>query len=254
MWQEQPSRSSYRESIKALEADVQHANSLAAALPRDCGGEYLQMRLTYSPFAPFFVFLIEWIDCSFTTLPSYLGFLHIVIYKVYLDGMTSISSKESKATIKEFYAVIYPTLRQLEGELTELADKNEKGECPEISGRKRAEERWKLSNKDPEREDECGICMEACTKMVLPNCGHSMCISCFRDWNLRSQSCPFCRGSLKRVNSNDLWVLTGNGDVVDTVTLAKENLRHFYLYIDTLPLELGDALLATACRRTSWCL
>lgn len=28
MWQKQPSRSSYRESIKALEADIQHANNL----------------------------------------------------------------------------------------------------------------------------------------------------------------------------------------------------------------------------------
>ncbi|KAJ4973885.1 hypothetical protein NE237_007059 [Protea cynaroides] len=243
MWQTEGSRSSYRESIKALEADIQHANSLAAALPRDHGGGCLQMRLSYSPFAPFLVFLIEWMDCSCTdTLPSYLGLLHIIIYKVYLDGRTSISSKERKANIKEFYAVLYPALRQLEVELTELEDKNERAEHLKMLRRKRVEEMKKLSNKDSEREDECGICMEACNKTVLPNCGHSMCISCFRDWNLRSQSCPFCRGSLTRVDSNDLWVLTGNDDVVDTATLAKENLRHFYLYIDHLQLVMPETL------------
>ena len=58
--------------------------------------------------------------------------------------------------------------------------------------------------------------------------------------NVRSQSCPFCRGSLKRVSSRDLWVLTGNIDVVDTVTLAKEDLRRFYLYIDNLPPLMHD--------------
>lgn len=53
--------------------------------------------------------------------------------------------------------------------------------------------------------------------------------------NARSQSCPFCRGSLKRVSSTDLWVLTRNSDVIDAVTLAKENLRRFYLYVENIP-------------------
>lgn len=53
--------------------------------------------------------------------------------------------------------------------------------------------------------------------------------------NGRSLSCPFCRDSLKRVGSRDLWVLTSDNDVVDAVTLAKENLRSFYLYIESLP-------------------
>lgn len=44
------------------------------------------------------------------------------------------------------------------------------------------EEKRKLSGKDLGRDEECGICMEACTNVVLPNCGHSMCISCFHDW------------------------------------------------------------------------
>lgn len=232
MWQNQPSKSCFGESIKALEADIQHANSLAAALPRDYGGNCIQMRLCYSPFAPLFLYFIEWMDYSCTDiLPNYLGLLHILVYKVYVDGVPSMSSKEQRVTIREFYAVIYPYLRQLEGEFNELEDNKNRS-------RKRMEDRKKLSDKDLEREDECGICMENYERMVLPNCGHSMCITCFHDWNARSQSCPFCRGSLKRVSSTDLWVLTRNSDVIDAVTLAKENLRRFYLYVENIPVVM----------------
>ncbi|XP_062110545.1 E3 ubiquitin-protein ligase AIRP2-like [Humulus lupulus] len=228
MWQNQASNSSYRESLKTLEADIQHANSLAAALPRDYDGDCVQMRLSYSPLAPLFLYLIEWMDYSCTdSLPSYLGLLHILVYKVYIDGMPSISSKERKATLREFYAVIYPSLRQLQSEFSELEDCNTRNQYKE-------EHHRKISDKDLEREEECGICMENFTKMVLPNCGHSMCICCFHDWNARSESCPFCRGCLKRVSSTDLWVLTGINDVIDAVALAKENLRRFYLYIENL--------------------
>ncbi|KAF4378730.1 hypothetical protein CsatB_022416 [Cannabis sativa] len=228
MWQNQATKSSYRESLKALEADIHHANNLAAAIPRDYDGDCVQMKLSYSPLAPLFLYLIEWMDYScIDSLPSYLGLLHILVYKVYIDGMPSISSKERKATLREFYAVIYPSLRQLQGEFAELKDCNTRNQYKE-------EHQRKIQDKDLEREEECGICMENTTKMVLPNCGHSMCILCFHDWNARSESCPFCRGCLKRVSSTDLWVLTSINDVIDAVTLAKENLRRFYLYIDNL--------------------
>ncbi|XP_077228247.1 E3 ubiquitin-protein ligase AIRP2-like [Tasmannia lanceolata] len=242
MWQKHQNRSSsYKDSIKDLEADIQHANTLVAAISRAYGGECLQMRLSYSPLAPVFLFLMQWMDCSCTyALPSYLGLLHILIYNVYADGKTMISSHERKASLREFYAVIYPSLQQLGGDLIELEDTKQRGQCGEIFSRKKAEERRKLS--ESEREDECGICMEACTKIVLPNCSHAMCITCYHDWNIRSQSCPFCRGSLKRVSSRDLWVLTSNGDVIDTATVAKENLRRFYVYIDSLPLIIPDTL------------
>lgn len=238
MWQKQHSNSSYRESIKALEADIQHANNVSSALPRDYDGDYIQMRLSYSPFAPIFLYLIEWLDYSCTdALPNYLGLLHVLIYKVYVDGMPTMSSQERKATLREFYAVIYPSLMQLEGEIIELEDCKRTGNRHnEALSKKRMEERTKLSEMD--LDDECGICMETGTKMVLPNCGHSMCIGCFRDWNVRSQSCPFCRGNLQRLNSRDLWVLTSDKDVVDTNTLAKENLRRLYLYIGNLPLVM----------------
>lgn len=60
--------------------------------------------------------------------------------------------------------------------------------------------------------------------------------------NTKSESCPFCRGSLKRVKSEDLWVLTCNNDVVDTETVSEEDLLRFYLYINSLPKDYPDAL------------
>ena len=38
----------------------------------------------------------------------------------------------------------------------------------------------------------------------------------------RSQSCPFFRVSLKRVNSADLWIYTDNRDIVDCSTIEPE--------------------------------
>lgn len=60
--------------------------------------------------------------------------------------------------------------------------------------------------------------------------------------NTRSESCPFCRGNLKRVKSRDLWVLTCNDEVVDPETVSKEDLLHFYLYVNSLPKDSPDAL------------
>ena len=48
--------------------------------------------------------------------------------------------------------------------------------------KKRLEGDGRLANFDLDREDECGICLEPCTKMVLPNCCHAMCIKCYRNW------------------------------------------------------------------------
>ncbi|KAL2515395.1 RING-type domain-containing protein [Forsythia ovata] len=59
---------------------------------------------------------------------------------------------------------------------------------------------------------------------------------------MRSESCPFCRGSLKRVNSGDLWVLTCGKDVVDQETLSEEDVLRFYLYINSLPKDIPDSL------------
>lgn len=62
------------------------------------------------------------------------------------------------------------------------------------------------------------------------------------DRNARSESCPFCRGSIKRVSSGDLWVLTCGNDVIDNETVSKEDLLRFYLYINNLPKDIPDTL------------
>lgn len=59
---------------------------------------------------------------------------------------------------------------------------------------------------------------------------------------MRSESCPFCRGNIKRVDSGDLWVMTCDRDVVDQETLSKEDMLRFYLYINSLPKDIPDAL------------
>lgn len=61
----------------------------------------------------------------------------------------------------------------------------------------------------------------------------------------RSQSCPFCRDSLKRVNSGDLWVYTDSRDIIDTATVTRENLRRLFMYVDKLPLIVPDNLFDT---------
>ncbi|CAA0833730.1 RING/U-box superfamily protein [Striga hermonthica] len=176
-------------------------------------------------------------DCScLDAFLSFVGVFNILVYKVYVDGMPIARPEERKATLREFYCIIYPMLKQVEGNMIELMEEKLKGpkKCDDP-------EHNKTSCRDSEEtEDECGICMEMNTKVALPICGHSMCISCFNEWYVRSRSCPFCRGSLKRVASSDLWVLTSNSDVVDAFTLAKDNLTRLYSYIDKLPLLVSD--------------
>ncbi|KAK9277947.1 hypothetical protein L1049_027504 [Liquidambar formosana] len=234
--------SSYHDSLKVVEADIQHANMLAASIPRAKGGACLQMKLVYNHLAPIYLFLLQWMDCSCACLlPSYLSLFHIIVYEVCPNGRPNVSSHGRRATIRDFYAVILPSLQRLHNDSLELDNTEEVGHTLELAVRKRQEERRKLSDVDLERDDECGICLEPCTKMVLPNCCHAMCINCYHDWNMRSESCPFCRGSLKRVNSRDLWVLTCSDDVVDAETVSKEDMLRFYLFINSLPKDIPDA-------------
>ncbi|BAS91660.1 Os04g0679800, partial [Oryza sativa Japonica Group] len=51
----------------------------ASDFSRDYDGACLQMRMSYSPAAQFFLFLVQWTDCS---LAGALGLLRILIYKV----------------------------------------------------------------------------------------------------------------------------------------------------------------------------
>ncbi|KAK8945736.1 hypothetical protein KSP40_PGU000398 [Platanthera guangdongensis] len=230
-------RKSFKDSLKVLEADIQHANTLASEFPKD--GARLQMRMTYSSAASLFLFLVQWTDCS---LAGALGLLRILVYKVYIDGTTTMSTHERKASIKDFYAVIFPSLMQLHKGITDMEDKKQMAVCMERYRRRDDDDRMHFSEVDAEREEECGICMELNSKIVLPNCNHCMCMKCYREWHSRSQSCPFCRDSLKGVSSDDLWIFTDSRDVVDMVTVTRENLHRMFLYIDKLPLVVPDSV------------
>lgn len=237
------SSSSYQESILALEADIRHANALAASISRTSNNACLHLRLVYNNLAPLFLFLLQWIDFSCTCLlPSYLNLFHIVVYEVTSDGKQMFASHGRRATVREFYAVILPSLQCLGDNSHELLSDKDKGQSLQVIVRNKIGGSNKQVDGDLEREDECGICLEPCTRMVLPNCCHAMCINCYRDWNLRSASCPFCRGSLKRVNSGDLWVLTCEKEVADKDALLREETLRFYLYINSLPKDTPDAL------------
>ncbi|KAK7368477.1 hypothetical protein VNO80_10503 [Phaseolus coccineus] len=239
----QLSRLPYSDSLKLLEADIHHANALAAEITRAKGETLLQMKLAYDHLAPLFLLLLQWMDFSCTCfLLRYLDLFHIVVYKVHNDGRSNTHGR--KATIREFYAIILPSLERLHGSMEKLdICKNGHSSVDGSSyGKKMIEGDAKPINVDLEREDECGVCLEPCTKMVLPNCCHAMCIKCYHKWNKLSESCPFCRGSLRRVNSEDLWVLTCNEDVVDAETVSKEDLLRFNLYINNLPKDHPDAL------------
>uniref|UniRef100_A0A0D9X2I5 RING-type domain-containing protein n=1 Tax=Leersia perrieri TaxID=77586 RepID=A0A0D9X2I5_9ORYZ len=230
---------SFRDSLKVLEADIQHANSLAAEFRSEYDGACLQMRMSYCPAAHFFLFLVQWTDCN---LAGALGLLRILIYKVYADGTTTMSTHERKASIREFYAVIFPSLMQLNEGINEVEDRKQKAICTERYRRRDEDQKMVISEIDDNIEEECGICMEINGKVVLPTCSHAMCIKCYRDWRSRSQSCPFCRNSLKRVNSADLWIYTDNRDIVDMTTVRRENLRRLFMYIDKLPTVIPETV------------
>ncbi|KAK6943119.1 hypothetical protein RJ641_028496 [Dillenia turbinata] len=235
-------RKSFKDSLKALEADIQHANTLASDYPREVDGACLQMRLSYSPVAHLFLFLIQWADCH---LAGALGFIRILIYKAYADGKTTMSIHERKASIKQFYGVIFPSLLQLERGITDVEERKQKELWATKYRRKNNMDKGKLSETDREREEECGICMEMKSKVVLPHCNHSMCMKCYRNWRARSQSCPFCRDSLKRVNSGDLWIYMDKREIADLSLVSKENLARLFMYINKLPLVVPDPMFAT---------
>ncbi|KAJ0248367.1 RING/U-box superfamily protein [Hirschfeldia incana] len=236
-------RVSFKDSLKALEADIQHANTVALDYPREKDGARVQMRLSYNPAAQFLLFLVQWTDCH---LAGALGLLRVLIYMTYADGKTTMSVYERKTSIKDFYAVIFPSLLQLERGITDVDDRKQKEVCKVRYRNKEETERVKLSEIDVERDEECGICMEMNSMVVLPNCTHSLCIKCYRDWHGRSESCPFCRDSLKRVNSGDLWMLMEKSDTVSLHTVERENKKRLFLYIEKLPLVVPDQVFASS--------
>lgn len=242
-------RKSFKDSLKALEADIQHANTMASDYPRDYDGACLQMRLSYSPCAHIFLFLVQWTDCHFA---GALGLIRILIYKVFEDGKTTMCLHERKASIREFYGVIFPSLLQLHRGITDVEDRKQREICATKFRRVNEMNKGKLSEIDIEREEECGICMEMNTKVVLPSCNHSMCMKCYRNWRARSQSCPFCRDNLKRVNSGELWIYTSSCDVIELSAIRRENLKRLFMYIGKLPLIVLDPTLVSCDSHFGW--
>ncbi|KAJ9565278.1 hypothetical protein OSB04_001244 [Centaurea solstitialis] len=238
----------FKDSLKALEADIQHANTLALSSPRDQDGASVQMRLSFSPAVDLFSFLFPWMDCK---IAGALGLLRIFIYMTYADGKTTMSVQERKASIKQFYDVIFPSIMQLQGGITDLEERKQKEICSKRYSRKDGFDKGKVSDADAEREIECGICMETNSRVVLPNCSHSLCLKCYWDWyaftvilrwHERSRSCPFCRDNLKEVEMSDLWICVEAGEIVDLNVIAKENKKRLFMYIEKLPLIIPGFL------------
>ncbi|KAK4392307.1 E3 ubiquitin-protein ligase AIRP2 [Sesamum angolense] len=232
-------RKSFKDSLKALEADIQHANTLASDYSREYDGACLQMRLSYSPVLTF----------SFSCFNGL-----IVALLVYGDGKTTMSVYERKASLSEFYGVIFPSLLQLHKGITDIEEKKQREICATKYRRRDEMEKGKLSEIEIEREEECGICMEMDTKFMFTmlldvqmfplNSSDDVRFHrpCRR---ARSQSCPFCRDSLKRVNSGELWIYTSNCDITDLSAIGRENLKRLFMYIDKLPLVIPDPVVVS---------
>ncbi|KAL0336767.1 UNVERIFIED_CONTAM: E3 ubiquitin-protein ligase AIRP2 [Sesamum calycinum] len=176
-------RKSFKDSLKALEADIQHANTLASDYSREYDGACLQMRLSYSPCADIFLFLFQWTDCR---LAGVLGLIRILIYKVVLcfmhdvhprllhlydsaiimklvivvygDGKTTMSVYERKAslitTIGKYFetlldkfqcfpGVIFPSLLQLHKGITDIEEKKQRRSVQLNTGE---EMRWRKAS------------------------------------------------------------------------------------------------------------
>ncbi|KAK7828406.1 e3 ubiquitin-protein ligase airp2 [Quercus suber] len=197
-YQQLAAKPSYRDSIKVLETDIQYTNMLGK---------------TFDPDDPEHM---KWIYNEAVKRAELFGILGVTysLTQVHSDGKLRMSSSRRRATIKEFYAVILPSLQHLNCNSSEFDIGQEEGDGMEMIVTKKLDDKRKTAEGDLEREDE----------------------------STRSESCPFCWGTLKRVKSGDLWVLTCSSDVVGSQTMLKEDMLRFYLYINGLPKDISDAL------------
>ncbi|CAM0956949.1 unnamed protein product [Alopecurus aequalis] len=150
----------FQESVKALQVDIDHSNTKVSEFLRDYDGSVIQMRMAYSGVTDF---LLQWTSRGTVANSS-----------VYAENVT-LPAWEREANIREFYGVIFPSLLQLPSGITALDDKKQRRLCVDKFRRRDAD----VSQVDLERELECGICLEVNTKIVLPNCTHSLCLMCF---------------------------------------------------------------------------
>ncbi|KAK1428670.1 hypothetical protein QVD17_17509 [Tagetes erecta] len=228
-------RKNYKDSVKSLEADIQLANTLAMNCVKDDDGSYIQLRVDFSPAAHLFFNLFPWADCR---MAGALGLIRVFIYKIYANGKTSMHLLERKASMRQFYGFVLPSIMQLQRGITDLDERKQKEIWFASYSRKDNPKKENLSDAaDVEREAECEICMETTyRRVVLPGCNHSLCFKCYRDWNERARSCPFCRASLKGVKLTDVWILIEASDIIDLAKILKENTKRLFMYIEKLPL------------------
>ncbi|KAL8192483.1 hypothetical protein R6Q57_027668 [Mikania cordata] len=229
-------RRSFKDSLKVLEADIQHANALALDLRREYDGACVQMRMSYSAAAQFLLFFIQWSDCH---LAGALGFLRILIYKSFVGLMHHrfmLMAPQQCQHMKGRQA-----LENFMRRATHPEDRKQKKICNERYLKQdddddEDDDAVESRCSDIESEEECGICMEANDKLVLPKCTHAMCSNCYNNWRRRSLSCPFCRVSLKTTDPGEVWVYVCRKEVMDMATIRWGNLKRFFMYIENLPL------------------
>lgn len=78
--------------------------------------------------------------------------------------------------------VIFPSLLQLQRGITDVEERKQREICGTKYRKSDEMSKGKLSEIEMEREEECGICMEINTKVVLPSCSHSLCVKCYNNW------------------------------------------------------------------------
>lgn len=93
-----------------------------------------------------------------------------------------VNGKEGTHCGTFWIGVIFPSLLQLQRGISDIEDRKQKELCASKYQRKDEMKKGKLSEIDMEREEECGICLELNTKVVLPDCNHSLCMKCYTNW------------------------------------------------------------------------
>lgn len=91
---------------------------------------------------------------------------------------------------------------------------------------------WQAPEVTPEADDECAICLErspdvVLSCMVVPN-QHAFCQTCIDSWQVRDESCPFCREAFQ---SEDNFVILGYSQE-ETVVAIQQNIQELFGLLD----------------------
>ncbi|KAI5009936.1 hypothetical protein ZWY2020_012073 [Hordeum vulgare] len=125
------SRRSFRDSLKVLESDIQHANTLASECSRDYDGASPQMRMSYSPAAHIFLFFLLLQPRRRAPPPQDPHLL----YKVYVDGTTPQPCPPHQRKAGQHQGILRcdvaltPSLMQLEHGVSGTDDRRQRAVC-----------------------------------------------------------------------------------------------------------------------------